>query len=453
MGTTAVVVGSLLAAILAYAFQVFGGRIVGPGDFAPITILWTVQFLAMQVLYQPLEHYVNRETGRGRAPSMLHPLVFGAGSALATVAVLLLFRDRYFIRLVYVAMAGALVFGYAIFGYVRGRLAGSRAFVPFGVVTAGEAGIRVVLAISLAWTFGAVGLGLAMVIAPFIAVAWLPQTGVSGLRGEFAKSLPPLVTASAFGQALLGLPPVVAALVGADAATISVVFMTFAMYRGPIWVLQGVMARLLPAIVNRIEDGRHADLHGWTRRVVVGGVVLAGVALVVGGSLGPPVFGLLLGEGFRPPARFSGVIAAGVVLAACAGLLNQGMLAHDRLTDITRAWLLGFIVAAVLVVAVPGSPYLRIGVAFLAGELVALAGLYYRFPRDVDVVEALADSVPEADAVTSAADAVTPAADAVTSAADAVTSAAVRSRRNTRTPSVIRERSSRRRSRRTSWHA
>jgi O-antigen/teichoic acid export membrane protein len=404
MGTTAVVVGSLLAAVLAYVFQVLGGRIVGPVDFAPITILWTVQFLAMQVLYQPLEHYVNRETGRGRAPSIVHPLVFGAGSALATMAVLFLFRDRFFDRLVYVAMAGVLVFGYVIFGYVRGRQAGSRAFVPFGIVTAGEAGIRVVLAISLAWSLGAVGLGWAMVIAPFIAVAWLPKTGVTGLRGEFAKSLPPLVTASAFGQALLGLPPVVAALLGADAATISVVFMTFAMYRGPIWVLQGVMARLLPAIVNRIEDGRHAELRGWTRRVVVGGVVLAGAAFLVGGVFGPPVLSWLLGEGFRPPGLFSGLTAAGVILAACAGLLNQGLLAHDRLTDITRAWGQGFVVAAALVVAVPGSPYLRIGVAFLAGELVALAGLYRRFPRDVDVVEALAESVPLADPVTPAAD-------------------------------------------------
>jgi O-antigen/teichoic acid export membrane protein len=250
-----------------------------------------------------------------------------------------------------------------------------------------------------------------MVIAPFIAVAWLPKTGVTGLRGEFAKSLPPLVTASAFGQALLGLPPVVAALLGADAATISVVFMTFAMYRGPIWVLQGVMARLLPAIVNRIAAGRHAELHGWTRRVVVGGVVLAGAAFLVGGVFGPPVLSWLLGEGFRPPGLFSGLTAAGVILAACAGLLNQGLLAHDRLTDITRAWGLGFVVAAALVVAVPGSPYLRIGVAFLAGEFVALAGLYRRFPRDVDVVEALAESVPLADPVTPAADPVTPAAD------------------------------------------
>lgn len=404
MGTMAVVVGSLLAAVLAYVFQVLGGRALGPEEFAPITILWTVQFLAMQVLYQPLEHYVNRETGRGRAPSIVRPLVFGVASALVTVVVLLWMREQYFLRIVFVVMAGLLVFGYAIFGYVRGRLAGSRAFVPFGAVTAGEAGVRVVVAIALVGTFGAVGLGSAMVIAPFVALAWLPKTGVTGRRGEFGRSLPPLVTASAFGQALLGLPPIAAALIGASAATVSVVFMTFAMYRGPIWVLQGVMARLLPAIVNRIEEGRHAELHGWTRRVVLGGVVLAALAFAVGALLGPPVLAWLLSEGFRPPALFSGLTAAGVVLAACAGLLNQGLLAHDRLTDITRAWGLGFVVAAALVVAMPGSAYLRIGVAFLAGELVALAELYRRFPREVDVVEALAESVPLDDPVAAAAD-------------------------------------------------
>lgn len=381
MGTTSVVVGSLLAAILAYAFQVFGGRMVGPVEFAPVTILWTVQFLAMQVLYQPLEHFVNRETGLRRAPAIGQALLFGAGSGLITVVTLYLLRDMFFDDPIYVVMAGVLVFGYAVFGYGRGRLAGANQFGAFGIVTAGEAGLRLALAISLVWTMGALGLAWAMVIAPFVAAAWLPQAGVRGPRAEFVKNLTPLVAASMFGQALLGLPPLAAAFFGADAATVSVVFMTFAMYRGPIWVLQGVMARLLPVFVDRVEQEAYDQLREWMGRLAFGGLAVALLAFVVGGLFGPPVLGWLLGEGFRPAGLFSGLTAAGVVIAASAGLMNQVLLALDRLSAITYSWLLGFLVAAAVAIAMPGSPYLRIGTGFLAGEFVALMGLYTRFLR------------------------------------------------------------------------
>ena len=381
MGTTSVVVGSLLAALLAYAFQVFGGRMVGPVEFAPITIIWTVQFLAMQVLYQPLEHFVNRETGLHRPPAINQALLFGIASGIVTATTMYLLRDLFFDRLSFVIMAGVLVFGYAVFGYVRGRLAGANQFGAFGIVTAGEAGLRLALAISLVWTMGALGLAWAMVIAPFVAIAWIPQAGVRGPRAEFARNLTPLVAASAFGQALLGLPPLAAAFFGADAATVSVVFMTFAMYRGPIWVLQGLMARLLPVFVDRVEQEAFGQLRQWMGRLASGGLAVASLAFVVGFVLGPPVLGWLLGEGFRPDSLFSGMTAAGVVIAATAGLMNQVLLALDRLHAITYSWLIGLLVAAIVAIWLPGSPYFRIGSGFLVGEIVALSGLFTRFLR------------------------------------------------------------------------
>ena len=109
-----------LAALLAYVFQVLGGGVLGPKEFAPITVLWTVQFLAMQVLYQPVEHYVNREARRGNAPGLLPVLMLGLGAGLLAMVLTFPFTDRYLDGdLTYVVLSGVLVAAYASFGWVR----------------------------------------------------------------------------------------------------------------------------------------------------------------------------------------------------------------------------------------------------------------------------------------------------------------------------------------------
>jgi len=40
-GTAYMIVGTLIAAIAAYLFQLVVGRSLGPTEFAPITVLWT----------------------------------------------------------------------------------------------------------------------------------------------------------------------------------------------------------------------------------------------------------------------------------------------------------------------------------------------------------------------------------------------------------------------------
>lgn len=375
MGTAAIVGGSLAAALLAYGFQVFGGRVLGPEAFAPITVLWTVQFLAMQVLYQPLEHIVNREAKRGVPPSLGPALLFGAGNGALSAGVIFAMGDAFGLNATYAVLTGVMVFGYTLFGYTRGRMAGAEQFVGFGIVTASEALLRLLAAVALVFTFRALGLAWAMALAPFVALPWLRRSGTRGVASDLTRTLTPLIAAAVFAQALLGLAPLAAGAIGASAAMVSVVFMTFAMYRGPLWILQGVMARLMPVFVDHVEDGARAALRRWVALLSLGGTALAAVAFIVGSLLGPPVFELLLGAAFRPEPVFSGLVAAGVILAACGGLLNQLLLAMDALMTITAMWLLGFVAAAVAVFAAPFAPDLVIGEAFVIGELVALYGL------------------------------------------------------------------------------
>jgi O-antigen/teichoic acid export membrane protein len=386
MGTVWVVVGSLVAALLAYAFQIVGGRALGAEAFAPIGVLWTVQFLAIQVLYQPLEHLVNREVSNRRAPGAARVAAFGVTAGVLAAVVLGSTGELYVDHALYVPLAGLLVSGYALFGYVRGHLAGQGRFRAFGLVTASEATLRLAAALALVWAGGARGLAVAMVLAPLVAAFWLRRSGLPSTRGSFARDLRPLVAASVFAQGLLGLAPLVVAVLGATAATVSVVFMTFTIYRGPLWILQGLMARAMPILVGLVRAGDEARLRRWMAGIVLGTGGLAVLGALAGALLAPPVLGWLVGGDFRPSPGFSAMVAAGVLLAAGGGFMNQVLLALGWLRSITAAWALGFALAAVTTLVVPTTPVLRVGVGFLVGEVVALAALAVLYLRKADDV-------------------------------------------------------------------
>lgn len=375
MGTIAMISGSLVAAVLAYGFHLLGGRALGPAAFAPISVLWTVQFLTMMILYQPLEHYINREANQGHPPPLTPVLVFGGASGLVATASMLVMGDVFLLEPLYAVLGGVMVFGYSFFGYARGRLAGTERFVSFGVITAGEAAIRLALAVVLVWTFRAAGLAWAMAIAPFIGAIWLRRTASDGHLGPLARNLTPLIAASLFAQGLLGLGPLVAGALGGTAALISIVFMTFTMYRGPLWILQAIMARLMPVFVDLIEVDAREALHRWIYFITVGGLAGAAVSFVLGRTFGPALLEVLLSPAFRPAPEFSGLVAAGVAIAAFAGLLTQLLLAMNALRSITANWLLAFAAAAVVVLVAPFSVDIAIGEAFVVGELIALCGL------------------------------------------------------------------------------
>lgn len=59
-GTGVMLAGTVVATIGAYVFQLLGGRALGPTAFAPVTVLWTVQFLVITVVMLPIEQMVIR---------------------------------------------------------------------------------------------------------------------------------------------------------------------------------------------------------------------------------------------------------------------------------------------------------------------------------------------------------------------------------------------------------
>src|SRR4026209_410184 len=62
-GTAWLLIGSLPAGVLAYVFQVIGGRVLGSEAFAPIATLWTLQYVVMAILLFAIEQYEGRAVG------------------------------------------------------------------------------------------------------------------------------------------------------------------------------------------------------------------------------------------------------------------------------------------------------------------------------------------------------------------------------------------------------
>jgi O-antigen/teichoic acid export membrane protein len=389
--------GTVVATVGAYAFQLLGGRALGAEDFAPITVLWSVQFLVMTVVMLPVEQLIIRrlELTRGRSAGLddsVVPLVaLLLGTVLcATTAMALLGQRLTAANAWYAVMAGLLVAGYTVFAAARGYLAGRHRYRDYGIATAAEAVGRLVLAAAvLLVTRDGVGLAVVMVLAPLCVLVARPFARTRGpagaeeapqddlpadvLVGRAGRFLGTLVLANGAAQTMLGIGPLVVAAVGANASLVSAVFVTFTLFRGPLWIIQSVLARVLPPFTALARRGDRLALQRWALRLAALGAVLAVVAGPLGWWLGPELVGLLFGEQFTPSAELTALVAAGTALAAMTTLSSQILIALGSTWDVALAWTVALALATVVFLSgLGGEPDVRVGLAFLAGECTAL---------------------------------------------------------------------------------
>jgi O-antigen/teichoic acid export membrane protein len=380
-GTTFMVAGGLIGAVGAYVFQVYGGRALRPEAFAPIGVLWTVFFILATVLLVPVEQYVTREVASGRKaiPHDLEPAtvmaaigaVVGGGFVLATL-------DRLFEgSWQYVLQIALLMAGYALLFVGKGVLAGRRRFADVGWVLIVETVVRLlagVLAIQMFAT--AESLGWAMVLG---GVAVL---GMRWWRHDLGDPRSPAAPASHFlggyvaatsaSQILLGAAPIAVAALGASPALVSVVFVTFTLYRAPMTLIFALQGRILPFLVGIAGAGDRHRLGRFARNVVFAGAGLALLGGLVGWLVGAPVVTLLFGEEFAPSSMVAALTAAGVMAAATAQIAGQVLVAEARTSRLAGAWFAGLVVAVVALLMLGGQPDVRVALAFAIGEGVAL---------------------------------------------------------------------------------
>ena len=380
-GTGFMVAGALIGAVGAYLFQVYGGRSLGPEDFAPVSVLWTTFFILATVLLVPVEQYVTREAASGRRalPHDLMPTFVMAviGAVIGGVFVFLTLDDLFEGSYQYVLQIVLLMVGYSLLFVAKGLLAGTRHFGQVGWALVVETSARLaggLIAIQLFAT--ATSLGWAMVIGGFAVLGmgwWRYDIGESKERSAPARGfLTGYVGGTSSSQLLLGGAPIAVAALGASPALISIVFVTFTLFRAPLTLIFALQGRILPYLVGLARDANHTQLARIARLVVFGGAVVALFGGLVGWLVGADVVSLLFGPEFAPSSTVAMLAAAGVMAAAAAQVGSQVLVAEARTRRLTVAWVGGLAAAVLALFLLSGEPDTLVAMSFAIGEFVAL---------------------------------------------------------------------------------
>lgn len=377
-GTGFMVSGALIGAVGAYIFQVYGGRSLGPEEFAPVGLLWTAFFILATILLVPLEQYVTRETASGRRAvrSSLKPTlaVTAIGAVLGGTYVAL---DDRFGDWQWVVQFGLLMLGYALLFVGKGVLSGTRRFAGVGWVLIVETLVRLVAGIVAIQIFASgTSLGWAMVLGGFAVLGlrwWRFDSGTSDEASEPAtRFLSGYVAGTSSSQVLLGGAPIAVAALGGSAELVSIVFVTFTLFRAPLTLIFALQGRVLPYLVGLAGESQHAKLAQIARKVVFGGAGIAIVGGAVGWFVGSDVVSLLFGDEFAPSAVVAMLAAGGVMAAAAAQVASQVLVADGRTRRLSLAWLGGLALGLVVLLLVDADVASRVALAFAAGEAGAL---------------------------------------------------------------------------------
>ena len=398
-GTLEILVGSVVAGLAGLAYEVMGGRSLGTDGFAPVSALLTFHFLVFVVILGPLEQVtIRRLTLDADRPGVpVGAISTVLATALGAGAMALVLRARLFDGdAVYAGLVVASVLSHGLFALARGYLAGRGRFRSYGMVSGAAAVLRLALAwLVVAASAGAAWFGLALAVGPLVVLAWrvfapaADQAGqgrpavidTAAAEGHYVAGL---MLASAASQAILLAGPLIAALLGASPATISIVFVTFSVARAPLSLGHNLIARIVPPLTRLAAGGEYDRLVRLTRALGAATLGLAVAAYAVAALAGPALISFVFGSSFRPDPVAVGTVGSGVVVATGALVIGQVFVARGDTHRLATAWLGAMIAGALALLAPIDDPATRVAVAFVVGEVAAmslLVGEAARAPR------------------------------------------------------------------------
>lgn len=403
-GTLDIIAGSLIAGLGGYAYQFLAGRSLGTEGFAAIGILLTAHFLSFVIVLMPIEQFVIRKLTLGArgwvVPGRAVALALSAAAAAGIVVAVS--GDDYFAafssRRAFVLFVLATVGVHFFFAVGRGYLAGQRRFRSYGHASAGASALRLAVAVAVAVVAPTVtGFAWAHVLGPLVIIVWRPwrpsprEPRVSDAaisESEEKGLLAGLVLAAAASQALLLAGPLVASRLGATSAQFSVVFATLLIARAPLTLGYNLIARILPSFTEMAVRGERRELRSWARGIAIASALLSVVGAVVGALFGPILVSVAFGSGFAPTAFVAAVSGAGVVLASGGLFIGQILVAKGQSLRLGVAWFIAVVGAVAMIVLPFDDPVVHVVVAFMVGEVVALAALVgAALMRDADETE------------------------------------------------------------------
>jgi O-antigen/teichoic acid export membrane protein len=355
-------IGIATTGLVTFAFFSLASHALNEVDYKGVTLLWSVLFLIVSIIYRPVEQLLSRVISARRARGLEggHRLrtavTIQAAFAALFLVVALSARERIerdvfdgSATLYWVLVVGVVAYGASYFA--RGWLAGHSRFALYGGLVLLESCSRCLFAlavvIGLASGQGVVALGIAAApLVSLVVVPWAlrgrdpaPSAEEPGALRESTGFAVAVLVIMAAEQALLNGPVIAADATSGDAALAGFVFNVLLITRAPLQLFQAVQTSLLPHLSGlAATEGAEA----FTRALRVTLLAIAGFAATVVIALaaaGPFAMDLLFGGDFDYGRGGLVLVGAGMGFHLAAGTLNQAALSRGHAPLAAAAWL------------------------------------------------------------------------------------------------------------------
>jgi O-antigen/teichoic acid export membrane protein len=400
-GARVLSIGIASTGLVTFAYFSLASHSLSEVDYKGVSLLWSVLFLIIALIYRPVEQLLSRTIAARRAQGheshpLRVPLIIQASAAAAFLAVALAFREP--IRddvfdgsaaLYWVLVVAVLA--YAASYFARGWLAGHQRFGLYGGLVLLEACSRclfaLAVAIGIASGQGAVALGIAA--APLVSLLVLPwaierrrePAADAGSMREGATFAGAVLAIMAAEQALLNGPVVAVDATAANAALAGFVFNVLLIARAPLQLFQAIQTSLLPHLSGLAATGGGEDFRHAIRLTVLAIAGFAGTVVLALALIGPWAMGLLFGGDFDYARGGLVLVGAGMGFHLAAGTLNQAALARGAAPAAALAWLGAAALFLLWLVATPlDDPLLAVEVGYCATAAL-LAGALWLIER------------------------------------------------------------------------
>ncbi len=404
-------IGIATTGVVTFAYFSVASYVLDDVAYKQISLLWSLLFVIVSVIYRPIEQLLSRTIADRRARGLEHdhplrtPLTLQASFALTFLVVALALRgpiqDDLFdgsTTLYWILVVAVLA--YAASYFARGWLAGHQWFGFYGGLVFLEASSRLAFAVAVAVGIseGQSAVALGMAAAPFFSLVVVPwafsrrppaaevKRGVDeglglGRGGRFALAVLGVMIAE---QTLLNAAVLLVDATSEDRAVAGFVFNVLLIARAPLQLFQAIQGSLLPHLAGlEARAGREE----FARAIRITVLAIAGFAGAVALGLvliGPFAMDVLFDDAFTYGRWGLALVAIGMGAHLMAGTLNQAALARDRAGTAAAAWL----VSAAAFVAFMVSPLIddelvrtEVGYCGAAVLLCALLTAVYRSGR------------------------------------------------------------------------
>jgi O-antigen/teichoic acid export membrane protein len=401
-----------LAGVLTYAYFALASHELDRTQYGEVVVLWSAAFVAISVLYRPVEQLLSRTVAEREAcgasieSAVRVAALIQASIATACILAALALRGPLQDGLLsgnealYWIMLAAFV-AYAANFFARGFLAGRRRFRGLAVLLLVEALSRLLfaLAVALGVTSGQTAVALGVAAGPYLSLLVVPavvaQRGPAGHGATAPRSagggILTIGKGSDFAAAVFLImlseqiflnagPLLVRASAGAAAA--GFIFNVLMVARAPLLLFQGVAISLLPHL-TRLRAGAEevSEAFAHSIRVTLAAIAaFTALACLVVLAAGPELMQLAFGENFSYDRLGLLLVAFGIGPYLAATTLNQAALAKGQVRRAAACWIvcaiafLGWNLTDVL------DEFRRVEIGF-AGAALALSALLYGLYR------------------------------------------------------------------------